>query len=243
MNIAEIDTIPIIMEPKCKINKLPEKYENMILSLLSFNDKLILAGSLGLYILDVFNPFDRPEKNNHHVIDFDFGLTNKLTVDELNYIKDFFNLNIINTNMDYGTTTDLTALANDELINAVLDNELIQFHKYEYDNEKGYVDYVYKIDFFNKEYLKNKDIIEVDYFGTTIRITHPSITLSYKAKYAYDIRVGKQTKHFIDLHEQIDWNKYFNVLKHVDIKDTYDPTTDDCKYIFNPQPSHLEIPF
>ena len=70
------------------------------------------------------------------------------------------------------------------------------------------------IDFFNQHYLGIKDIIEVDYFGTTIKLNHPSVTLSAKMKYASDNRVGKQYKHFQDI-KSIDWIKYFNILKFI----------------------------
>ena len=57
------------------------------------------------------------------------------------------------------------------------------------------------------------------YNGYTIKLTHPSVILSHKSKYAYDVRVGKQYKHFTDL-QKINWDKYFTITK--GIKTVYD---------------------
>ena len=79
--------------------------------------------------------------------------------------------------------------------------------------DDGYSKY-YKMDFFNKNYLKKKDWFELDYFGTPIKLTHPSVILAAKMKYATDNRVGKQYKHFQDI-QKIDWDKYFKIVKRI----------------------------
>jgi hypothetical protein len=77
---------------------------------------------------------------------------------------------------------------------------------------KEYKEEYYKMDFFNKNYLRKKDYFELDYFGTTIKLTHPSIILAAKMMYGTDIRVGKQFKHFKDI-QKMDWDNYFKVVK------------------------------
>jgi hypothetical protein len=79
---------------------------------------------------------------------------------------------------------------------------------------KEYKEEYYKLDFFNKNYLKKKDWFELDYFGTPIKLTHPSVILAAKMKYATDNRVGKQYKHFQDI-QKIDWDKYFKIVKRI----------------------------
>jgi hypothetical protein len=77
-----------------------------------------------------------------------------------------------------------------------------------------YQEKYYRVDFFNNNFLKRKDWFELDYFGTTIKITHPSVILSAKMKYATDNRVGKQHKHFQDI-KSIDWKEYFKIVKRI----------------------------
>lgn len=77
----------------------------------------------------------------------------------------------------------------------------------------------YRVDFFNKNYLKKKDWFELDYFGTPLKLTHPSVIFSAKMLYATDNRVGKQHKHFKDI-KSIDWKEYFKIVKRIRSKHT-----------------------
>ena len=52
-----------------------------------------------------------------------------------------------------------------------------------------------------------------------IRLTHPSIILAAKAKYAFDVRVGKQFKHWEDieeLYQRKNSEKYFRIMKQIE---------------------------
>ena len=82
---------------------------------------------------------------------------------------------------------------------------------------------VYNVDFFNHTYLKERDFIPAKYKThngdiVDIKLTHPSIILAAKAKYAFDTRVGKQFKHWEDLEELFhrkNSDKYFRTMKNL----------------------------
>ena len=193
-----------------KINHLPEKYENIILPLMSINPKLVLGGSLALYILDVMDyNFDNRKP------DLDFSLLEALTEEELMYIKDFFNLKFKMNGHDYdfipenSTHEPSYQYAKFKPISHFLSKDLIQLDKI---SEERIWDHEYTIDLFNSFYLPKKEHIIIKYKEFDLKLTHPSIILSHKSKYAYDPRVGKQYKHFQDL-QQIDWEKYFKIVK------------------------------
>jgi len=192
-----------------KMNYLPEEYENVILPLMCMNEKLVLGGSLALHILNIM---DYNFKNRKP--DFDISLLDSLTLSELEVIKDFFGLEFKMNNGDY----DLVNEEGEYKIRSTeyfLKKNLIQLYKTKLitdDEALSYVETEYVIDFFNSQMLPKKELVKIKYKDFELKLTHPSIILSYKAKYAYDTRVGKQYKHFEDL-QKIDWKKYFNIIK------------------------------
>jgi hypothetical protein len=201
---------------KLKINYLPEKYEDIILPLMTINPKLTLGGSLALHLLDIMD-YDFTNRKP----DLDFSLLEPLTEEELLSIKDFFDLSFIIKNNDYEIET---VQVDDELSRSFskikntshfLTKNIIQLYKPDLtakpDNTEHW-DKEYVIDFFNKEYLPAKEMIKIQYKDFELRLTHPSVILSHKSKYAYDNRVGKQYKHFQDL-QKIDWKNYFQIIK------------------------------
>jgi hypothetical protein len=200
---------------KDNVKTLPQKYDDIIFALTSINDKLILGGSLGLYIMGVI---DYDFKNRKP--DIDFSLTEPLTEDELLTLKDFFNLELIVTHGDYdfiqvNPNEDKTVKTKPIL--HFTQKELIQLRKNSTEwvtpsGDSGYVEYT--IDFFNSQYIKQRDIVYVNYNGVKLKVNHPSITLSHKSRYAYDNRVGKQYKHFKDIGD-INWKKYFQIVKSI----------------------------
>jgi hypothetical protein len=200
---------------KDNVKTLPQKYDDIIFALTSINDKLILGGSLGLYVMGVI---DYDFKNRKP--DIDFSLTEPLTEDELLTLKDFFNLELIVTHGDYdfiqvNPNEDKTVKTKPIL--HFTQKELIQLRKNSTEwvtpsGDSGYVEYT--IDFFNSQYIKQRDIVYVNYNGVKLKVNHPSITLSHKSRYAYDNRVGKQYKHFKDIGD-INWKKYFQIVKSI----------------------------
>jgi hypothetical protein len=201
---------------KNNVKTLPQKYDDIIFALTSINDKLILGGSLGLYVMGVI---DYDFKNRKP--DIDFSLTEPLTEEELLTLKDFFNLELVVTHGDYDFTpvsvNDGESVLKTKPISHFITKELIQLRKNSTEwvtpsGDSGYIEYT--IDFFNSQYIKKRDIIYVDYNGIKLKVNHPSITLSHKSRYAYDNRVGKQYKHFKDIGD-INWKKYFQIVKSI----------------------------
>jgi hypothetical protein len=230
-----------------KINYLPEKYENILLPLITINPKLVLGGSLALHILDIMD-YDF----NNRKPDLDFSLLEPLTEEELIIIKDFFNLDFIIRRNDYETEIEEVdgnlkhKFKKNKSVSHFLTKDIIQLFKpnlithingsnLESDGSEHW-DKEYIIDFFNKTYLPNKELIKIPYKDFELRLTHPSYILSHKSKYAYDNRVGKQYKHFQDL-QKINWKKYFTIIKKFQYK--WVPTSNDPKSKKN-KISHME---
>ena len=196
------------------VHNLPQKYDDIILPLTNLSDKLILGGSLGLYVMGIVE-YDFKNRKP----DIDFSLTEPLTEDELLVFKDFFNLNYVIGRGDYDTTeVDGYKMKGDNKTDKhFAQKELIQLCKHTTEwvipsGDNGYIEYT--VDFFNSQYIKPKDIVYVDYNGAKLKVNHPSITLSHKSRYAYDNRVGKQYKHFQDI-GAIDWKKHFAIVKKI----------------------------
>jgi hypothetical protein len=162
--------------------------------------------------------------------DLDFSLTEALTEDELSILVDFFNLSTQRSASDYNDTDGTPQPIN---ISNVLERELILLetaipmgiHLIEGEWDE-YKEKYYKVDFFNKDYLEKRDWFELDYFGTLIKLTHPSIIFAAKMKYATDNRVGKQYKHFKDI-KDINWDNYFPIVKAIQPSYSIDALTKD----------------
>lgn len=230
--------------PPLHIYPLPSEIEDIVFPLMGMCDKLVLGGSLGLYIMDIME-YDF----NKRKPDIDFSLTEPLTVEEFTQIKDFFQLEIVANSNDYdfdeyddGETTGIVNRRH-KPVKHFLTKELIQLRKYD---EKGNA--IYTIDFFNSQYIKKKDVVHLNIpfkeipSGTTsnkfpLKVNHPALTISFKARYAYDTRVGKQFKHWEDI-EKIDKKKYFKITKQIKTKKvrTGSNATDfDTKTIYDPK--------
>jgi hypothetical protein len=205
------------------INRLPEYWENIILPLMAINDKLVLGGSLGLYVLDIIE-YDWKDRRP----DIDFSLTESLEEHEFLSLMNFFNLDVVRNKEDYETTNDEIKI---KPPTNSLKKDLIILEHWGDDDESvpqtPQMSQRFTVDFFNKNYLKTRDYFNINYFGTTIKMTHPSITLSAKMLYATDNRVNKQYKHFKDI-KDINWSKYFKIIK--GIKAKYDTQFNKNKY-------------
>ena len=204
-----------------KVNYLPEKYESIILPLMTMSDKLVLGGSLALHILDIMDyDFDNRKP------DIDFSLREALTEHELSVIKDFYELSFIMRRNDYNVETiehEDHLMEQRQIVKPVqhfLTKDIIQLYKRDPNAQPDGIEHwdkEYIIDFFNSTYLPKRELVVIDYKGYELRLSHPSYILSHKSKYAYDSRVGKQFKHFQDL-QKIDWKKYFAIVKKIEPK-------------------------
>ena len=204
-----------------KVNYLPEKYEDIIMPLMTMSDKLVLGGSLALHILDIMDyDFDNRKP------DMDFSLREALTEHELSVIKDFYELSFVMRRNDYNVEMvphddeTIEQRQTPKSVQHFLTKDIIQLYKPDPNAQPDGVEHwdkEYIIDFFNSTYLPKRELIVIDYKGYELRLSHPSYILSHKSKYAYDSRVGKQFKHFQDL-QKIDWKKYFGIVKKIQPK-------------------------
>ena len=195
------------------INKLPQHWEDRIIPLMTINDKLVLGGSIALHILKIMD-YDF----NKRTPDLDFSLTEPFEEKEFLTLLDFFNLSVIRGVNDYGEDGHPIQKLNPS---ESLEKELIMLETsvnidefITNNNNEEWRSKYYRVDFFNKNYPKKKDWFELDYFGTPLKLTHPSVILSAKMMYATDNRVGKQHKHFQDI-KSIDWKEYFKIVKRI----------------------------
>ena len=190
------------------LNKLPQHWEDRIIPLMTINDKLVLGGSIALHILKIMD-----YNFNERTPDLDFSLTESFEEKEFLTLLDFFNLSVVRGVNDYGEDghpihkLNPTESLEKELI--MLESNLVIDP-----NETNWKHIYYRVDFFNKNYLRKKDWFELDYFGTPLKLTHPSIILAAKMMYGTDNRVGKQYKHFKDI-QSIDWKEYFKIVKRI----------------------------
>ena len=217
------------------INKLPQHWEDRIIPLMTINDKLVLGGSIALHILKIMD-YDF----NKRTPDLDFSLTEPFEEKEFLTLLDFFNLSVIRGVNDYGEDGHPTQKFHPS---KSLEKELIMLESNLVidPSETNWKHMYYRVDFFNKNYLKRKDWFELDYFGTPLKLTHPSVILSAKMLYATDNRVGKQHKHFKDI-KSIDWKEYFKIIKRIQAhhKEAKNESGNINyvldKYIFNTEP-------
>jgi len=158
-----------------------EAFDKYLLPLLAMNDKFVLTGSLSLKLLG-FEPLDK-------VGDFDIGLTSAFTEEEFTTIKNFFGF-FTSYGEKYGHISDKKEFDPNA--------HLWQFGKHwEISvNEELSRSTEIKIDIFNDEMLRKKDTIEI-YFGDfPVRLIHPSITYSYRMRYALDQRGSTTFKYW-----------------------------------------------
>ena len=168
-----------LLNPLLEDNR--EAFDKYLLPLLAMNDKFVLTGSLSLKLLG-FEPLDR-------VGDFDIGLTSAFTEEEFNTIKNFFGF-FTSYGEKYGYEPDKKEFDPNA--------HLWQFSKHwEINvNEELSRSTEIKIDVFNDEMLRKRDIIEIYFDDFPVRLIHPSITYSYRMRYALDQRSSTTFKYW-----------------------------------------------
>ena len=158
-----------------------EAFDKYLLPLLAMNDEFVLTGSFSLKLLG-FEPLDK-------IGDFDIGLTSIFTEEKYNTIKNFFGF-YTSYEEKYGYKHDK------EEFNP--NAHLWQFGKHWDVNVDDTVNRLagIKIDIFNDEIFREKDIIEIWYNNFPLRFVHPCITYSYRMRYALDQRGYKKFKYW-----------------------------------------------
>lgn len=177
------------------LKQIPKRLDSVVIPLMSLSNKLVLGGSISLYMMGVLKR--EPQ-------DLDFSLKERLTHSELSHIIDFFNLNFELTSDDYKFEEDDigggSMVAHEPTVESVLNRDLIQlYHNINDDDypELGHTDY--KIDIFNQKLIGKRNILPVNYQGVMLNLVHPSYSIAAKAKYAFDPRVKASYKHIADL--------------------------------------------
>lgn len=209
MNIVyDINSDTGIMRLKFKkdcLNPLKDKkeiFEKYILPMLAMNDKFLLTGSLSLKLLN-FEPIDE-------IGDFDLGLLDKFTEEDYHNMKNFFGLHDNINDNNYGNVSDKPFTFD-------LNAHLWQFSK-QWDESTDNTDInkamFFKLDIFNDEIIRKRDILTIYYDDFPIRLVHPSITLSYRMRYALDVRGTTAFKYWDKMKMFMDNAKsYYNNLR------------------------------
>jgi hypothetical protein len=179
-----------------------EIFEKYILPMLAMNDKFLLTGSLSLKLLG-FEPIDE-------IGDFDLGLLSKFTEEDYHNLKSFFNLHDNINDNNYSDAPD-KPFKFDE------DSHLWQFSKSwsepTDDPDIGKAMF-FKLDIFNDEIIRKRDVLTIYYDDFPIKLVHPSITLSYRMRYALDVRGTTTFKYWEKMKALMDNAKsYYNNLR------------------------------
>lgn len=179
-----------------------EIFEKYILPMLAMNDKFLLTGSLSLKLLG-FEPMD-------NIGDFDLGLLSKFTEEDYHNLKNFFGLHDNVNDSSYGDVPDKPFKFDENA-------HLWQFSK-SWSEDTDSPDLLramfFKLDIFNDEIIRKKDIITVYYDDFPVRLVHPSITLSYRMRYALDVRGTTAFKYWEKMKGLMDNAKsYYNNLR------------------------------
>jgi hypothetical protein len=175
-------------------------FDKYILPMLAMNDKFVLTGSLSLKLLG-FEPIDR-------VGDIDIGLLSPFTEEEWTTLKNFFGLQSTQSEM---YNTDPTHAPKFDP-----NTHMWQFYKQwsEPVDDELMRTIDFKIDIFNDEMLRKKDIIEVYLGDFPVRLVHPSITYSYRMRYALDVRTSKTFKYWEQMMDRMKNAKsYYNMIR------------------------------
>ena len=177
-----------------------EILDKYVLPIMAMNEKFVLTGSLSLKLLG-FEPLDT-------VGDIDIGLLDKFTEEEWTTLKNFFGLSTSQSEMYDGPSKDASKFDPKA--------HLWKFYKHwsvPADNPGLELmrEVTFKMDIFNDEVLRKKDIIEVYLNDFPIRLVHPSITYSYRMRYALDVRGGTAYKYWERMKSFMDNSKEYYI--------------------------------
>jgi len=162
-----------------------KQFEQYILPMLAANNKLVLTGSLSLKLLG-FEPMD------DIIGDFDLGLIDEFTEEDYNILKNFFGLR--DTHSGYNQEEMIEKSSFDPKAH------MWQFSKTYSEPGNDYPDLnrevYFKLDIFNDEIIRLKDTMTIFYNDFEVKLVHPSITYSYRMRYALDIRSSVTFKYW-----------------------------------------------
>jgi len=208
MNIIyNIDSNTGLMRLQFKKNVLDpldnkDIFEKYILPIMAMNENFCLTGSLSLKMLG-FEPMG-------NIGDFDLALMNTFTEDEYNAIKNFFQLYNTKEGYEFSERGNIPVNRFDPKAHMW---QLAKSWEEEVNEELGRSRH-FKLDIFNDEMIRVKDTIVIYYDDFPIRLVHPSITLSYRMRYALDIRSSTTFKYWEKMKAFMDNAKsYYNQIR------------------------------
>ena len=186
------------------LNPLDNKdiFEKYILPILAMNENFCLTGSLSLKMLG-FEPM------GNTVGDFDLALMDTFTEDEYNAIKNFFQLYNASEGYNFDDGAPVTSKFDPKA-------HMWQLRKSweEVVSEDLARSRHFKLDIFNDEMIRKRDIIIIHYDDFPIKLVHPSITLSYRMRYALDTRSSTTFKYYEKIKALMDNAKsYYNNIR------------------------------
>jgi len=163
---------------------MPQHYTDFISSITTICPKLILTGQLSFHVLGIECYDFRNRKP-----DLDFALTEPLTQEDLDFLKGFFDLKVLDRN---GYITDDSNVT-------LLKGKLISFI-YKQGSKEEII-----VDIFTEQITDNLvNLIpvvtqEISDDAYIIYVQHPKIAISHKALYAFTEHYHKKNKHKNDL--------------------------------------------
>lgn len=164
-------------------SNMPQKYTDFINSITTICPKLILTGQLSFHVLGI-------ESYNFHQRkpDLDFALTEPITSEDIDFLKGFFDLKVLDRN---GYITDDSNIT-------LLKGKLISFI-YKQSTPDEVI-----IDIFTEQITDDlSNLIPVVTLDNddpyVIYVQHPKIAISHKALYAFTEHYHKKNKHKDDL--------------------------------------------
>ena len=188
-----------------------EEIYNRILTLTSLCPKLILAGSVSLFSLNLLSIDFKQRKP-----DLDFSLSEPLTEEELDILMNFFNLTVTNNSSEFVFDgEDPKKLTTKQL----LEKEVIMLY-----DEQSRIN----IDIFNKNYdnnfsSKRDNLYPINFGRQTPHIVYvqsPAVTISHKMKYAFYPSYGKRKKHKDDCVDFLckNYSRFCSKIDHLDFQ-------------------------
>ena len=177
-------------------------FKDHIIPMMTMNPKFVLTGSLSLKLLG-FEPMDV-------VGDFDFGLMDTFSEEEYEALKNFFNLN--DSSQGYGYENSIHAYKFNPKAHMW---QLYKQRNAHIDDDKD-TELYFKMDIFNDEILRKKDIISIYWDDFEIKLVHPSITYSYRMRYALDTRSSTTFKYWDRMDKFMkDAKPYYNKIRSI----------------------------
>jgi len=188
--IYNIDSSTGLMRLQFKKNILDpldnkDIFEKYILPIMAMNENFCLTGSLSLKMLG-FEPM------GNVVGDFDLALMDTFTEDEYNAVKNFFQLHDSKEGYEFSERGNIPVNRFDPKAHMW---QLRKSWEEKVNEELGRTRQ-FKMDIFNDEMIRKKDTIVIYYDDFPVKLVHPSITLSYRMRYALDTRSSTTFKYW-----------------------------------------------